>query len=275
MSYLKNFGLLLAVTGILAACQDTDFESGSEVVSEDTNIAASDEEFGTDKDKREPAGENTSAAEPADIEDVEKQKIEDDVLTHIVDKAENIESYKAELNMSAALDDTKPRDLNAEVQYINSEPPQMLLRAFGEDRTISKDGKTYYNNNSEWIDISDSIDVNLLYSVTYDNAVASFAEMQPHMETEKNDDEIIYTYKGNDAEIYKTIESLVQVNFGEMQIENVNSTVQVTVNKENKLVEEIKFEADGTDTQGTFELNGEAVFESFNEVKEIEIPEME
>lgn len=275
MSYLKNFGLLLAVTGILAACQDTDFESGSEVVSEDTNIAASDEEFGTDKYKREPAGENTSAAEPADIEDVEKQKIEDDVLTHIVDKAENIESYKAELNMSAALDDTKPRDLNAEVQYINSEPPQMLLRAFGEDRTISKDGKTYYNNNSEWIDISDSIDVNLLYSVTYDNAVASFAEMQPHMETEKNDDEIIYTYKGNNAEIYKTIESLVQVNFGEMQIENVNSTVQVTVNKENKLVEEIKFEADGTDTQGTFELNGEAVFESFNEVKEIEIPEME
>lgn len=275
MSYLKNFGLLLAVTGILAACQDTDLESGSEVVSEDTNIAASDEEFGTDKDKREPAGENTSAAEPADIEDVEKQKIEDDVLTHIVDKAENIESYKAELNMSAALDDTKPRDLNAEVQYINSEPPQMLLRAFGEDRTISKDGKTYYNNNSEWIDISDSIDVNLLYSVTYDNAVASFAEMQPHMETEKNDDEIIYTYKGNNAEIYKTIESLVQVNFGEMQIENVNSTVQVTVNKENKLVEEIRFEADGTDTQGTFELNGEAVFESFNEVKEIEIPEME
>lgn len=275
MSYLKNFGLLLAVTGILAACQDTDFESGSEVVSEDTNIAASDEEFGTDKDKREPAGENTSAAEPADIEDVEKQKIEDDVLTHIVDKAENIESYKAELNMSAALDDTKPRDLNAEVQYINSEPPQMLLRAFGEDRTISKDGKTYYNNNSEWIDISDSIDVNLLYSVTYDNAVASFAEMQPHMETEKNDDEIIYTYKGNNAEIYKTIESLVQVNFGEMQIENVNSTVQVTVNKENKLVEEIRFEADGTDTQGTFELNGEAVFESFNEVKEIEIPETE
>lgn len=275
MSYLKNFGLLLAVTGILAACQDTDFESGSEVVSEDTNIAASDEEFGTDKDKREPAGENTSAAEPADIEDVEKQKIEDDVLTHIVDKAENIESYKAELNMSAALDDTKPRDLNAEVQYINSEPPQMLLRAFGEDRTISKDGKTYYNNNSEWIDISDSIDVNLLYSVTYDNAVASFAEMQPHMETEKNDDEIIYTYKGNNAEIYKTIESLVQVNFGEMQIENVNSTVQVTVNKENKLVEEIKFEADGTDTQGTFELNGEAVFESFNEVEEIEIPETE
>ena len=275
MSYLKNFGLLLAVTGILAACQDTDLESGSEVVSEDTNVAASDEEFGTEKDKREPAGENTSAAEPADIEDVDEQKIEDDDLTDIVDKAENIESYKAELNMSATLDDTKPRDLNAEVQYINSEPPQMLLRAFGEDRTISKDGKTYYNNNSEWIDISDSIDVNLLYSVTYDNAVASFAEMQPHMETEKNDDEIIYTYKGNNAEIYKTIESLVQVNFGEMQIENVNSTVQVTVNKENKLVEEIKFEADGTDTQGTFELNGEAVFESFNEVKEIEIPEME
>ena len=275
MRYLKNFGLLLAVTGILAACQNTDLESGSEVVSEDTNVAASDEQSGTEKDEREPAEEDTSAAEPADIEDVDEQKIEDDALTDIVDKAENIESYKAELNMSAALDDTKPRDLNAEVLYINSEPPQLLLRAFGEDRTISKDGKTYFNNNSEWIDISDSIDVDLLYSVTYDNAVASFAEMQPHMEAEKNDDEIIYTYKGNNAEIYETIESLVQVNFGEMHVENVNSTVQVTVNKENNLVEEIKFEADGTDTQGTFELYGEAVFESFNEVEEIEIPETE
>lgn len=275
MSYLKNFGLLLAVTGILAACQNTDFESRNEVVSEDINVAASDEESGTEKDKREPAGENTSSAEPADIEDVDEQKIEDDALTDIVDKAENIESYKAELNMSAALDDTKPRDLNAEVQYINSEPPQMLLRAFGEDRTISKDGKTYYNNNSEWIDISDSIDVNLLYSVTYDNAVASFAEMQPHMEAEKNDDKIIYTYEGNNAEIYKTIESLVQVNFGEMQIENVSSAVQVIVNKKTNLVEGIKFEADGSDTQGTFELDGETVFESFNEVKEIEFPEME
>lgn len=269
MRYLKNFGLLLAVTGILAACQNDDFESSSEVVSEDTNVASSDEQT------RERTPENTSAAEPADIEDVDEQKIEDDTLTDIVEKAENIESYKAELNMSAALDDTESRDLNAEVLFINSEPPQLLLRAFGEDRTISKDGKTYYNNNSEWIDISESIDVDLLYSVTYDNAVASFAEMQPYMEAEKKEDAIIYTYKGNDAEIYKTIESLVQVNFGVMQIENVNSTVEVTVNKKNKLVEEIKFETDGTDKEGTFELNGEAVFDSFNEVKEIEIPEIE
>lgn len=275
MRYVKNFGLLLAVTGLLAACQNTDLESGSEAVSEDTTVTASDEQPGTEKEKREPAEEDTSAAEPADLEDIDEQTIEDDALTDIVDKAENIDSYKAELNMSAALDETEPRDLNAEVLYINSEPPQLLLRAFGEDRTISKDGKTYYNNNSEWIDISDSIDVNLLYSVTYDNAVASFAEMQPHMEAEKNDDEIVYTYEGNNAEIYKTIESLVQVNFGEMQIENVNSAVQVTVNKEDNLVEEIKFEADGTDTQGTFKLDGEAVFDSFNEVEEIEIPETE
>lgn len=269
MRYLKNFGLLLAVTGILAACQNVNLEDGSEVVSEDTNVAGSDEQT------REQTPKNTSAAEPADIEDVDEQKIEDETLADIVEKAENIESYKAELNMSAALDDTKPRDLNAEVLFINSDPPQLLLRAFGEDRTISKDGKTYYNNNSEWIDISDSIDVELLYSVTYDNAVASFAEMQPHMEAQKNDDEIIYTYQGNDAEIYRTIESLVQVNFGEMQVENVNSTVEVTVNKENNLVEEIKFEADGTDTQGTFEVSGEAVFESFNEVEEIEVPAIE
>lgn len=265
MRYFTKIGLLFAVTGILTACQNADLESGSEVVSKDTNVTASDEQ----------TSENISTAEPVDIEDVDKHKVEDDTLTDIIEESENIESYKAELNMSAALDDADPHDLNAEVLFINSEPPQLLLRAFGEDRTISKDGKTYYNNNSEWIDISESIDVDLLYSVTYDNAVSSFVEMQPHMKAKKNDGEIVYTYEGNDLEIYQIIESLVQVNFGVMQIENVTSTVEVTVDQEKNLIEEIKFEADGTDKEGTFELNGEAVYSSFNEVEEIKIPEIE
>ncbi|CAD2080099.1 hypothetical protein GCM10007275_17910 [Jeotgalicoccus coquinae] len=274
MRYLKNFGLLLAVTGVLAACQDAKLENGEEAVSEETNVTATDEES-AENTNRASTEEETSAAEPADIENIDEQEIEDDKLAAIVEKAEEIESYRAELNISAALDNTDPRDLNAEVFFINSAPPQLLLREFGEDRTISKAGKIYYNNNSEWIDVSESVDVNVLYSVTYDNAAASFAEIAPYMEREEKDDKAVYTYEGSRTDIYQTIESLVQVNFGKMEIESVDSTVEVTVDKENKLIEEIKFEAYGTDTQGTFELNGNAAFDTFNEVEEIEIPEVE
>jgi|GEM_PF-4163552 hypothetical protein len=35
MRYLKNFGLLLAVTGILAACQNAVPGSGSEIITEE------------------------------------------------------------------------------------------------------------------------------------------------------------------------------------------------------------------------------------------------
>lgn len=274
MRYLKNFGLLLAVTGILAACQDTEIESGNEAVSEERNVAATDEES-AENTNRAPAEKDTSAAEPADIENIDEQKIEDDKLAEIVEKADEIESYRTELNISAALDGMEPREHTVEVFYINSHPLQLLLRESGEDRTISKDGKIYYKNSSEWIDVSESVDVNVLYRVTYGNAAASFAEMATHMERQEHDDKAVYTYNGRRTDIYETLESLAQVNFGEMHIENVDSTVEITVDKESKLIEEIKFEAVGTDTHGTFELDGNAIFDTFNQVEEIEIPEVE
>lgn len=274
MRYLKNFGLLLAVTGILAACQNAEIESGNEAVSEETNVTATDEEF-AENTNREPAEKDTSAAEPADIENIDEQKIEDDKLAEIVEKADEIESYRTELNISAALDGMEPREHTVEVFYINSHPLQLLLRESGEDRTISKDGKIYYKNSSEWIDVSESVDVNVLYRVTYGNAAASFAEMATHMERQEHDDKAVYTYNGRRTDIYETLESLAQVNFGEMHIENVDSTVEITVDKESKLIEEIKFEAVGTDTHGTFELDGNAIFDTFNQVEEIEIPEVE
>lgn len=274
MRYLKNFGLLLAATGILAACQDAELESGSEAVSEETNVAAPDEESAAEKE-REPSAEDTSAREPADTENTDEQKIDDEKLSEIAGKADEIESYRAELNILAALDGMEPRRHAVEVFYINSHPLQLLLRESGEDRTISKDGKIYYNNSTEWIDVSESVDVNVLYRVTYNNAAASFLEMAPHMERQEHNDKAVYTYNGDSTDIYETLESLVQVNFGEMHIENVDSTVEVTVDKESKLIEEIKFESAGTDTHGTFELNGNAVFDTFNEVEEIETPEVE
>lgn len=284
MQYLKNFGLLLVVTSVLAACQDEEMMNSSEVSSDDTNVETSSEQSTTEieediSDTRQQASEenseDTSVELPSNIEKFEGKEIEDDNLNQIVEKADEIESYNAELNMSAALDEMESRDLNAEVSFIDSEPPQLLLSSYGEERTISRDGKTYFNNGESWIDVSDSVDVDVLYSVTYDNAVASFAKMHPLMEAEETNDNMTYTYNGNDAEVYETLASLVQVNFGAMQIENVNSTVQVVINNDTDLIEEINFNADGTDTQGTFELDGAATFTAFNKVEDIEFPEID
>lgn len=274
MRYLKNFGLLFVVTSMLAACQDEEVTNSSELSSDDKSVKTSSEQSTTETEEDESNGEDTSVDSPSNIEKFEEKEIENDNLNQIVEKAAEIESYNAELNISAALDEMESRDLNAEVSFIDSEPPQLLLSSYGDDRTISREGNTYFNNGESWIDVSDSVDVDLLYSVTYENAVASFGEMQPLMEVEETDESITYTYNGNDTEIYKTLESLVQVNFGEMHIESVNSTVKVVVNNETDLIEEINFKAEGTDDQGTFELAGAATFTSFNEVEDIEFPEM-
>src|SRR5699024_752440 len=128
MRYLKNFGLLLAVTGILAACQNAVPGGGSEIITEEKNAVSSEEETADE------------------IENIDEQEIDDEQLAEIVDKAKKIECYRAELNMSGGPDNMVPRELSAEMLYINREPPQLLLRSYGEDRTISKYGKTYCNN---------------------------------------------------------------------------------------------------------------------------------
>ena len=69
MRYLKNFGLLLAVTGILAACQNAVPGSGSEIITEEKNAVSSEEETA------------------AEIENIDEQEIEDEQLAEIVDKA--------------------------------------------------------------------------------------------------------------------------------------------------------------------------------------------
>lgn len=278
MRYLKNFGLLLIVTSTLAACQMDDFENDSDVISNDTNAAASKEEANTDSDTETEETAETEHTEAAETEETDQSSDSDaaqPALDDITAAAADVESYKAELNMSASIDNMEPRELNAEVLYVNSSPPELLLRSFGEDRMVSKDGQSYYNNDSSWVDISDSVDTSLLYKVTYDEAVASFKEIAPHMEKKEEKDKTVYTYNGSNDEIYKTLESLVQVNFGEMKVENVNTTVETVVNEENNLIEEMNFEADGTDAVGTFEFDGTVTFNDFNSVEEVELPDIE
>lgn len=269
MKIFKNFGLLFVMTGFLAACQSDESENNDEVLSEDTNAEVSEENNDTEADIN-----SEEETEESSDEEAEQQEIDDKTLDSIAKETDELESYKAQLDITAALDEMESRDLNAEVFYVNSEPPEMLLRSAGEDRMVTKDGLIYYNNGASWIDLTDSVDAELLYSVTYDEAVHSIVEMAPHMEEEKSDGKIIYTYSGDNAEIYQSIESLVQVDFGVMQIESVNSNVEVVVDEAQHLVEEISFAADGSDAGGTFELEGTATFTDFNNVDEIQLPEL-
>lgn len=267
MKYLKNFGLLLVATSVLAACQDDDTNDNNELTSAGTSGETSSAEQAIESEEDVVEEESTE-----EVADDAPEKSDDENLNEIVAQAEDIESYNAELNMSATLDDAAPQELKAEVSFIDSEPPQLLLRSFDKDHMISADGQTYFNNEESWVDVSDSVDVDLLYSVTYDNAVASFSEIFSKMEVEESEDHTIYMYDGDDAEIYKTIQSLVQVKFGEMDIKNVASKVKVSVNNETDLIEEIRFDSDGTDAHGTFGIEGTATFTAFNEVEEIELP---
>ena len=104
-------------------------------------------------------------------------------------------------------------------------------------------------------------------------SVDAIEEAKNNIKEEK--DKTVYTYNGSNDEIYKTLESLVQVNFGEMKVENVNTTVETVVNEENNLIEEMNFEADGTDAVGTFEFDGTVTFNDFNSVEEVELPDIE
>ncbi|MCK1975884.1 hypothetical protein LNK15_02290 [Jeotgalicoccus huakuii] len=273
MYYFKNFGLLLIVTGFLAACQATDSQAVDDSENErtvDTNKTKVSEDNNSTEESEEQTSENKNNSTEED--NIEQAKVEDEQLAKIIDKSTEIESYKAELNLEASLDEMEEESLNAEADVINGDPPQLRLRSAGEDRTLSRDGQTYFYNGQDWINVSDSVDVNLLYSVTYDQAVHSLETLFGYMTTEETDDKIIYKYHGNDEEVYRNLESLVQVNFGQMTVETVESSIEFVVDEERMLIEKINFDVEGKDTGGTFSLNGDTTFDNFNNIDQIELP---
>lgn len=283
MYYLKNFGLLLLVLGFLSACQADESEAVDD--SEQGETAANDEtEEGSDNEEdtsANEADENIDEPETETSEDTNKStkednldqaEVEDKQLASIIDKSTEIESYKAELDIEASLDEIEEESLNAEADIINGEPPQLRLKSGGEDRTISRDGQTYFYNGEDWVNVSDSVDANLLYSVTYGQAVGSLQSIFAYMTAEEEDGKIIYKYNGNDEEVYRNLEALVQVNFGQVTLETVESNIEYVVDEESMLLEEINFDVEGTDAEGSFTLEGETTFSHFNNIDEIELP---
>ena len=112
MYYFKNFGLLLIVTGFLAACQATDSQAVDDSENErtvDTNKTKVSEDNNSTEESEEQTSENKNNSTEED--NIEQAKVEDEQLAKIIDKSTEIESYKAELNLEASLDEMEEESL--------------------------------------------------------------------------------------------------------------------------------------------------------------------
>src|SRR5699024_8517948 len=77
--------------------------------------------------------------------------------------------------------------LNIEVDYIDSNPSEISLSSFDVLRTVSKDGHTYFNNDEECVDITDSVEESALFSVTYQQVVNTLMTVKDKLEHETKD----------------------------------------------------------------------------------------
>lgn len=256
MNVPKYLLATVAATAILAGCQE-------------------DAQQGDIEETSGEAAQETTETATAETEDRQLSEIETDdaSLSAILEQAETIESYQATLDLTAVVDGGQPEMLEAEVRFKDEEPPSLHLMSEGEDRTISKDGTTFYNNGTDWIDISDSVNVDQLYHVTYRNAILSFADIKSELESEENGDQVIYTLEGQSNEVFETFEELFAVEFGNIDTSKVENDVEIVVGKDDSLIQSITYDARGEDAEGTYELSGEVEFTSFNDVGEIELPE--
>lgn len=233
-------------------------------------LAACSQNDTKEKTKEDVKKERTSESKTTETQETED---EDSVLTAIKEKNKSLKSYHANMDMTANLDESEDEELNAEVDYIADDPPSIQLTSFDVLRMVSVDGKTYFNNNDAWVDISDSVELNALFHATYDNAVQYFDEIFNDLEKVEEDDEVKYVYEGNDGFIYNRLEKYLQVNFGTVNTSNHKTKIEFFVSKED-VIEKVKFSSDIEDDEGGIDLEGDIHYSDFNQIKEITLPDM-
>lgn len=214
----------------------------------------------------------STTEEKEEPKEVSEADIDDEVLQKVVDQSKEVESYHTSLDIDAELDGEEDETLNVEVDYIDSNPPEISLSSFDVLKTVSKDGHTYFNNDEEWVDITDSVEESALFSVTYQQAVNTLMTVKDKLEHETKDGKDVYKYEGNDENVYRAIERLIHVNFGNVDVSNNDTKLKFVINN-NALIEKVEFDVEINDDEGNVDLKGESNFSQFNEVKEIELPE--
>ena len=219
----------------------------------------------------EEAKESTTE-EKAEPKEVTEEDIDDEVLQKVVDQSKEVESYHTSLDIEAELDEEDDETLNVEVDYIDSNPPKIALTSLDVLRTVSKDGRTYFNNDEEWVEITDSIEESAVFSVTYQQVVNTLMTVKDKLEHEAVNGKDVYKYEGNDENVYRAIERLIHVNFGNVNTSNNDTKFKFVINND-KRIEKVEFDVEINDDEGKVDLKGESNFSQFNEVKEIELPE--
>lgn len=281
MRVAKYFLTVLTSTAVLAACQDdTTPESFSE---EDVESTEEDSNIDIGSEDDQPTEETESTEEPAadneegTVNDTESHEAIENTdiesLNRVIDKSDDIESYEATVDLEATIDREEPAELNAEVSFIDGDPPSLHLTSDGEDRTISKDGNFYFFTGEEWVNATESVSTDSLFFVTYENTVRSLADIEDSLEIEEDGDITTYSYEGTNPDVYYTFEDLFKVSFESADTSQVESKLIVEVDNEEDLIDSIEFSANSEDGGGPFSLNGYTEFNSFNDVEEINLPE--
>ncbi len=267
--------LLLSV--FFTACQNDSDETEHEVpedTTEDTADQTSEETTEEQSDEQNIDEENNEhEAEETETKDGKEEGTaeNEEILNQVIDRAEDLESYEALIDLEGSVDGA-PYDLNAEAAIKDGDPPDLLLKSNDEVRTVAKDGSTYIFTGDDWVETTESMNIESLFFVTYDSTLNSLAELSGHLSKEETDDSYLFTYEGSNQSVYQAFQSLLGFEFGALDTSGIYSDLTVEVDKEEHLVEYIDYEASGEDAEGEYSMNGDVEFTSFNEVEDIELP---
>lgn len=256
MRLVKLFIVGLGAASMLMACNNQSVEVDSETNdSEDevqVEVASTDT---NDSDAEVSSGELQSNSEVADA-------------------AESVESYEADVLINAGIDDNNPEKLELYIRSITGDDRQLHIRAEDTDRTIHTDGKTYHNNGTEWVDITGDVEFEQLHRITYSSAIDVFSELEERLEMTEDEDLFIYVFEGEGADVHELFEDFLGVSFGVVDTTNNHNEVTFQIDKDTHYITQIDFESSGEDSEGNFTLASVVKFLEFNNVDDIEAPEL-
>lgn len=257
---------LLLLSVFFAACQNDSGEAEKEESDETTEEQSEDQNI-DEEENSEIASEEPEKTEETDVNTEENNEI----FNQVIDKSEDLDSYEALIDLEGSVDGA-PYTLNAEAAIKDGDPPDLLLKSNDEVRTVAKDGSTYIFTGEEWVETTESMNIESLFFVTYESTLNSLSDLSGQLTKEETDDSYLFSYEGSNQSVYKAFQSLLGFEFGALDTSEIYSDLEVEVDKEDHVLEYIAYEASGEDEQGEYSMNGDVEFTSFNEVEDIELP---
>lgn len=238
---------------------------------QDENVEDQDDSVDSEDTTENGEGVETLVASAETSDDDETEDISDHP---VIQASDALESYEADVTINASLDYNDPERLELYVRMVNGDSPQLHIRAEGADRTIHTDGRTYHNNGSEWVDITGDVEFEQLHRITYKSAAALFVALEDLLEENEEDGQLIYTYAGNDGDIHIMFEDFIGVSFGVVDTTDNENEIQIEIDSETMYITYIDFKSSGKDNQGEFSLDSSVEFLEFNNVDDIDAPEL-